>query len=72
MRCNPLSIKKSYRAQIFTKLNFLQKLDGFSFSEKDKERVNNEMKVLGLSLIMDCVKDQRKGNFDLAKNEAEP
>ena len=57
MRCNPLASKKSYRAQIFTKLNYLQKLDGFSFSDKDMERVNDEMKVISIDLIMEAVKD---------------
>ena len=69
MRCNPLASKKSYRAQIFTKLNYLQKLDGFSFSDKDKERVNDEMKVISISLIMDAVKDQRKGIFDASASD---
>jgi len=70
MRCNPLASKKSYRAQIFTKLNYLQKLDGFSFSDKDKERVNDEMKVISISLIMDAVKDQRKGIFDAGGSDS--
>jgi len=48
MRCNPLATKKSYRAHIFTKLPLLSKLDGLTFSEKDKERVNNEMKILSV------------------------
>ena len=61
MRCNPLATKKSYRAQIFTKLPFLQKLDGLSFSEKDKERVNSDSKVVSVQMVMDSVKDQRKG-----------
>ena len=69
MRCNPLASKKSYRAQILTKLNYLQKLDGFSFSDKDKERVNDEMKVISISLIMDAVKDQRKGIFDASASD---
>ena len=29
MRCNPIATKKSYRAQMFTKLSYLNKLDGF-------------------------------------------
>lgn len=65
MRCNPLATKKSYRAHIFTKLPLLSKLDGLTFSEKDKERVNNEMKILSVQLVMDSVKDQRKGLFEV-------
>jgi Leucine-rich repeat (LRR) protein len=61
MRCNPLATKKSYRAMIFTKLPFLQKLDGLSFSEKDKERVNSDSKIISVQMVMDSVKDQRKG-----------
>jgi len=64
MRCNPLATKKSYRAHIFTKLPYLQKLDGLTFSEKDKERVNNEMKILSVQLVMESVKDQRKGLYE--------
>ena len=71
MRCNPLASKKSYRAQIFTKLNYLQKLDGFSFSDKDKERVNDEMKIISINLIMDAVKDQRKGIFDTGSEDGD-
>jgi hypothetical protein len=67
MRCNPLSTKSNYRPQIFTKLSYLQKLDSLSFSEKDKERVNNESKVLSKDLITESLKDQRKNIF--ASNE---
>ena len=42
---------------IFTKLSYLNKLDNFSFSEKDKERVNNDMKTLTIQLIIESVKD---------------
>lgn len=69
MRCNPIATKKSYRAQIFTKLSYLNKLDGFSFSEKDKERVNIEMKTLSTALIVESVKDQRKNLFDSIAGE---
>jgi hypothetical protein len=57
MRCNPIATKKSYRAMVFTKLSYLNKLDNFSFSEKDKERVNNDMKTLTIQLIIESVKD---------------
>jgi Leucine-rich repeat (LRR) protein len=36
-KCNPLADKKSYRSMIFGVLNKLVKLDGFIFSDKDKE-----------------------------------
>ena len=39
----------------------LHKLDGQAFTEKDKEGVNFESKVLSIGMIMDCSKDQRKG-----------
>lgn len=57
MRCNPIATKKSYRAQIFTKLSYLQKLDGMSFSDKDKETVNNETRTLTIQMVMEAVKD---------------
>ena len=71
MRCNPLATKKSYRAHIFTKLPFLQKVDGLTFSDKDKERVNNEMKILSVQLVMESVKDQRKGLFEVNPPDAD-
>lgn len=48
LKCNPISTKKTYRAQIFTKLNNLSKLDGSSISEKDQDLVDNEMKTLSI------------------------
>jgi len=36
------------------------KLDGFIFSDKDKEVQLNKDKVLGIPLIMECSKDQWK------------
>jgi len=36
MRCNPIATKKAYRSMIFMRLGYLNKLDGYSFSEKDK------------------------------------
>ena len=33
------------------------------------ERVNDEMKVISINLIMDAVKDQRKGIFDASESE---
>jgi Leucine-rich repeat (LRR) protein len=71
MRCNPIATKKSYRAQIFTKLPFLQKLDGLSFSEKDKERVNMESKILSVQMVMDSVKDQRKALIETQEEVGE-
>ena len=71
MRCNPIATKKSYRAMVFTKLSYLNKLDNFSFSEKDKERVNNDMKTLTIQLIIESVKDQRKNLFENAKSDSD-
>ena len=61
LKCNPLTTKKSYRAQIFSTIECLSKLDGSVLSDKDKERVENESKVLSIETIMDCSKDYRKG-----------
>jgi len=66
MRCNPIATKKSYRANVFSRINYLHKLDGYSFSEKDKERVNNEVKPLDIQIVLDAVKDQSKGLFESA------
>ena len=46
LRCNPIATKKNYRSMIYSKLSYLNKLDGYSFSEKDKEHVNDDMKTL--------------------------
>ncbi len=56
---------------VFTKLSYLNKLDNFSFSEKDKERVNNDMKTLTIQLIIESVKDQRKNLFENAKSDSD-
>lgn len=56
---------------IFTKLSYLNKLDNFSFSEKDKERVNNDMKTLTVQLIIESVKDQRKNLFENSKYDSD-
>ena len=48
MRCNPISTKRNYRPLIFTKLPYIVKLDNQSFNDKDKERVNQEMKILSI------------------------
>ena len=36
MRCNPIATKKAYRSMVFMRLSYLNKLDGYSFSDKDK------------------------------------
>ena len=47
----------------------LKKLDGSSYSEKDKERENHEMKALDQDMLFDAVKDVRKGLFEVPSGE---
>lgn len=46
MKCNPIATKKDYRSMVFAKLSHLSKLDGQSFTDKDMEIVNSEVKIL--------------------------
>lgn len=57
MRCNPIATKQTYRSSVFSRMSYLNKLDGTSFSDKDKERVDNEGKPLTVAMILDAVKD---------------
>lgn len=47
----------------------LKKLDGSSYSEKDKEREDMEMKALDQDMLFDAVKDVRKGLFEVPSAE---
>ena len=57
LRCNPIATKATYRALVFTRMSYLSKLDGASYSEKDKECVDNEGMPLTVAMILDAVKD---------------
>lgn len=65
LRCNPIATKQSYRAQVYKRMGHLSKLDGASYSDKDKERVENELRPLTIAMILDSVKDQRKNLFEV-------
>ena len=65
LRCNPLASKKRYRGLVFKRMPNLHRLDGFPFSEKDKEQIKGETKPLTSDMIFDVVKDSRKGLFEL-------
>ncbi len=45
---------------VFAKLSKLIKLDGFIFSDKDKQVQMNKDKILSIQMIMECSKDQWK------------
>ena len=64
MRCNPVATKKNYRALIFSQISYLNKLDGYVFSDKDQENIKDEQKVLSVQMIFEKIKDQRKNLFD--------
>jgi Leucine-rich repeat (LRR) protein len=61
MKCNPIATKKNYRSMMFSRLENLSKLDGIAFTDKDKERVEDEDKILSMHLIMESSIEQRKG-----------
>lgn len=46
---------------MFSRLENLSKLDGIAFTDKDKERVEDEDKILSMHLIMESSIEQRKG-----------
>ena len=56
LKCNPMANKQSYRSQIFKKIPHLKKLDGQSFSDRDKESGERGGRELTQAIIIENLK----------------
>ena len=52
-------------------VNYLNKLDGYSFSDKDKQRVSEDQRVLSNQMIFEKIKDQRKNLFENTNEDSD-